>query len=281
MIPKIRHLPMNEELRGQAEVIRHIVYSENGQDLTLIAPWKGRDLPLIIFIQGSSWNTPNKDFEIPMLSHFAEEGIAVASVGHRSAADGHPMPAFLQDVKCAVRYMRANSERYSIAPDRIAAFGTSSGGNAACLLGLTGDDPRFRTDEYPNESDAVCGVVSCFGPTDLPALFRWHSQFGDMRKAYAAYFGPIPEKWSDVMRLCSPVEHVKPGRSYPPFLLLNGTGDAVVPHDQMEALYTRLQEAGADVRAYYVDRAEHEGNFWGPQVRQLIHETLRSWLAAT
>lgn len=285
MLPDIPVLPMNPTLKGQAECLRHIVYSKNGQELTLILPWARHDerrsaprAPLILFVQGSAWTTPNLDYEIPMLSRYAEEGFAVATVRHRSAAEGHPFPAFLLDVKCAIRFLRARAEDYAIDPDKIAAFGTSSGGNTVCLLGLTGDDPALKTDEYPLESDAVCGVVSCFAPTDLPALFEHLKDVPDISRTMTAYFGPDPEKWQDVMRAWSPVCRVEKGKKYPPFLLLHGTGDPLVPCGQMDALYTRLREAEADVRAYYVDGAEHEGNFWSAPVREAIHDALTGWL---
>ena len=103
MIPEIGRLPMNPLLTGQAEFRQHVVYSENGQELPLIIPWNHRDprgpvepSPLIVFIQGSGWTTPNLDYELPMLSRFAEEGVTVATVSHRSTKDGYPFPAFLR-----------------------------------------------------------------------------------------------------------------------------------------------------------------------------------------
>jgi len=285
MIPEIPHLPMNPTLTGQAELIQHVVYSANGQELTLILPWAPRDdrksvspRPLILFVQGSSWTTPNLNYEIPMLSHYAEEGCAVATVSHRSASDGHPFPAFLLDVKCAIRFLRSHASDYAIDPKRIAAFGTSSGGNTVCLLGLTGDDPALKTNEYALESDAVCAVVSCFAPTDLPALFDYLKDAPGIDAAKAAYFGADQEKQGDIMRAWSPVCRVEAGRAYPPFLLLHGTGDPLVPCGQMDALYERLKAAGADVTAYYVDGAEHEGSFWSPQVRRIIHDALIRFL---
>lgn len=107
-----------------------------------------------------------------MLSRFAEEGIAVAAVCHRSTLDGHTFPAYLQDMKCAIRFLWAHAEEYNIDKEKVAAFGTSSGGNTVCLLGLTGNDPRYRTAEYPEESNAVCAVVSCFDPMELVTLFK-------------------------------------------------------------------------------------------------------------
>lgn len=285
MIPEIPLLPMNPTLAGQAELIQHVRYSANGQELTLILPWTVGDdrphaprRPLIVFVQGSAWGTPNLNYEVPMLSRFAEAGIAVATVSHRSAQDGHPFPAFLQDVKCAIRFLRAHAADYAIDPSRVAAFGTSSGGNTVCLLGLTGDDPALKTEEWAQESDAVCGVVSCFAPTDLTALFAYLRDLPNMRAALTAYFGPDETRWAEEMQKWSPVHRVTDGTPYPPFLLLHGTGDPLVPCTQLDALYQRLKLAGADVCAYYVEGAEHEGNFWSPQVRKAIRERLMVWL---
>ena len=281
MIPEIRHLPMNPALTGQAEIKQDIVYSANGQALTLILPWAPGDkreelkpAPLIVFVQGSAWTTPNLGYEIPMLSHFAEEGIAVATVSHRSARDGYTFPAFLIDVKCAIRFLRAHAAEYAIDPARVAAFGTSSGGHTVCMLGLTGDDPELRSEEYADQSDAVRAVAACFAPTDLPALFRRFEGGPNYEASMTAYFGGDPAKWNAVMEAYSPVKLVKKGVKYPPFLLLHGTGDPVVPVEQMEELYTCLRDAGADVTAWYVDGAEHEGNFWSPDVRRVIHDEL-------
>ncbi len=286
MIPEIPHLPMNPELKGQAEVIGPVCYSQNGQELTLILPWAPHDdrtavprAPLILFVQGSAWTTPNRNFEIPMLSRFAEEGIAVATVSHRSTGDGFVFPAFLKDVKTAIRFLRAHAAEYAVDPERIAAFGTSSGGNTVCLLGLTGDDPELKTEEYPEESDAVCAVTACFAPTDLPALFEFLKDWPGIDQTMTAYFGADRAAWPEVMRKWSPVMRVEKGKKVPPFLLVHGTGDPIVPCEQMEALYTALKEAGDEVNAYYVDGAEHEGNFWSPEVRKVIHDELIRRLA--
>ena len=287
MDPSIAHLPMNSLLTGQAELKQNVVYSRNGQALTLVLPWAHRDrrgpvtpTPLIVFVQGSGWTTPHLDYEIPMLCRFAEEGIAVATVSHRSTADGFPFPAFLQDVKCAVRFLRAHASVYNIDRDRVAAFGTSSGGNTVCLMGLTGDDPRYRTDEYPEESDAVCAVVSCFGPMELKTLFagRLEKDAAGVGSRLERMLGADRDAWPGLLERYSPALQIRKGESYPPFLLLHGTGDPVVPYSQMEIMFRGLKDAGVQVRAYYVDGAEHEGNFWSPEVRRVIRNELRERL---
>lgn len=278
---------MNPLLAGQAECRQQIVYSQNGQQLTLILPWAHRDrrgpvdpTPLLVFIQGSGWTTPDLGYELPMLCRYAEEGVAVATVCHRSTADGHPFPAFLQDVKCAIRFLRAHAAEYHLDKSRVAAFGTSSGGNTACLLGVTGDDPRYRTEEYPGESDAVSAVVSCFGPMELVTLFRQRLERdgAPVQERLARMLGPGVDPLPENLAPFSPALQVTPGKDYPSFLLLHGTGDPVVPYAQMECMYAALKNAGVQARAYYVEGAEHEGNFWSPEVRQVIHDELMNRL---
>ena len=286
MIEGIKTLPQNPELIGQAELIEHIQYSKNGQELSLLLPWAPNDdrtgrnkCPLILFVQGSAWTCPNLGYEIPMLSHYAEEGFVVATIRHRSRLDGYPAPAFLEDAKCALRFLRANADLYAIDKERVCAFGTSSGGNTVCLLGVTGDDPSYRNGEYESESDSVSCVVSCFAPTDLFAFFGESfshlEELPEAKEFHSTLFGTTdPALLPDAAKAISPVYLVKEGKTYPPFLLLHGTGDPVVPYSQMESFYNTLKAHHAEVLAYCVDGAEHEGNFWSPAVRDVIHEEI-------
>lgn len=81
----------------------------------------------------------HRDYEIPQLSALAREGFVVATVNHRDASsDPHDMfPAYLEDVKAAIRYLRANARQWHVDPDRLGIWGTSSGGNTSLLVGLT------------------------------------------------------------------------------------------------------------------------------------------------
>ena len=88
-------------------------------------------------------------------------------------------------------------------------------------------------------------------------------------------FGEDDLLWLDEMRKWSPVTRVILGSGYPPFMLLHGTADPVVPVSQMEMMYTRLKEAGASVEALYVDGARHEGSFWTRESREMVFRFLR------
>lgn len=282
----IPHLPMNPALADQFRLRRDIVYSAapgRGMTLDIFTPWHlekegvaAEPMPLLVFVQGSAWCTPDRSYEHAQLALFAHAGFVVATVGHRDMKDGHPFPAFLQDVKCAIRYLRANAVQYGIDPERVLIWGTSSGGNTSLLVAATGDDPAFKTEEYAAESDAVCAAVSCFGPTDVEALFRLLIDMPGAKEIGAALAGSVNEDeiWA-AARAMSPVNHVQPGKMYPPMLLLNGTADPTVPHCQMEAMVEKLEAVGSPVEAYYVDGAEHEGNFWSTEVRAVIMDFVK------
>lgn len=276
----IPHLKNDPTQQGQYRLKQNVVYSTaTGEDLklTLILPWLIREKrPLLVFVQGSAWTTPDFNHELPQLVLFARAGFAVATVGHRDRTKGHPFPAYLQDVKCAIRYLRSHAEEYGIDESRVSIWGTSSGGNTALLVGLTADEARYETEEYAGVSDRVNAVVSCFGPTDMIALSLHLLQKGKTRSGADSASGT--SDLQTVIRIAkemSPVHHVQRGKAYPPFLLLNGTGDEVVPHRQMELMYDKLIKCGADVQAYYVDGAEHEGNFWTEEVKQIILDFLK------
>lgn len=277
MFSEIEHLPNNPTLQGQAEIFPDIQYSKSGQCLTLIMPWavnQAREQisprPVIVFVQGSGWTTPNLNFQIPMLSEYAEAGYIVATVSHRSYQDGYKLPTFLKDVKCAIRFLRANAEQYNIDPDRIMIYGTSSGGNTALLVGLTGDEEQYKTDEYPEQSDAVRAVAECFGPTDMTNIFENLAGDTEVSELLKMALGEDESTWIEQLKALSPVNLVSLGNSKIPFLLLSGTEDLVVPVEHMEKMYVALKDVNADVKAYYVDGAVHENNFWSPEVKQAI-----------
>lgn len=282
----ISHLNNNPTFAGQYRLRQNIAYSAaegSGMTLDVFTPWqvemapdKAEALPLLVFVQGSAWCTPDRSFEHAQLALFAHAGFVVATVGHRDMREGHPFPAFLQDVKCAIRYLRANAAQYGVDPERVLIWGTSSGGNTAALVATTGDDPAYKTEEYAEYSDAVCAAVSCFGPMDVEKLFWNMREAPNALQIGAGLAGSVDEEriWA-AAREMSPVSHVQPGKSYPPMLLLNGTADPVVPHSQMEAMVEKLESVGSPVEAYYVDNAEHEGSFWSPEVRAVIMEFVK------
>ena len=251
----------NPHRSGMARLVDGISYSAvggAGTTLTLLRPWEeAARYPLVVFVQGSGWTTPDRGYEIPQLSRLAQQGFVVATVCHRNAREGNPFPAYLQDVKTAIRFLRAHADEYSINPGHVAIYGTSSGGNTALLVGATGDDPRFQTGEYPGVSDAVSCVVSCFGPTDLTRITTHDHARDDI---FIGLFGdrdPLT-----VLKDMSPYACISKDSPFPPCLLAHGTADTVVPYSQATDMAEKLSACGKDVRLLTVTGAPHEDTFW-------------------
>lgn len=291
---EITVLPCSAHLDGMAEWFRHVVYAApQGEPLTMqiLCPWrKDRKYPLVVFVQGSAWTTPEPGYELPQLGALAMQGFVVATVVHRDCRKGHAFPAFLQDVKTAIRFLRAHAEEYCIDKERVGIWGTSSGGNTALLVGMTGDWECYRTEEYPEESDRVKTVAECFGPTDIQELIQ--VRLGIDLQAPGPY--TVPEGVDSQMGMLvsdeqgkislakiqqmSPLLIAEKEQNYPPFLILHGDADPVVPYRQSEALYEKLVKMGHDARLVRVTGGVHEGNFWTPELFHLIWDYLKETL---
>lgn len=279
--PTIISIPNNPSMQGMAQVLPDIVYSTAGgeeQKLSLLLPWgeEGEPRPkrpLIVFVQGSAWTTPNINYQLPQLSRYAQLGRAVATVTHRDSTRGHAFPAYLQDVKCAIRYLRHHADEYGIDSDRVCIFGTSSGGNTALLVGLTGDDPRYKTEDYAEQSDAVRAVIDCFGPADMEAMIAGHEDEFAQNPLFMGLLGERSRE--ELLRDMSPIREIEPGRVYPAFLLAHGDQDEAVPYEQSELMYRALIRAGCQAQLIRVIGAPHEGNFWSNRLFGLIADFLR------
>ena len=287
--PEIRTLPKNPELEGFAALQTNIPYCErDGREYTLdlIRPWaadqkKEVRYPLVVFVQGSGWTTPGRGFEIPQLSELARKGYVVATVGHRSYLDGYKAPAFLKDVKTAIRFLRANAEKYNIDPERVGIWGTSSGGNTALLVGTTAGDPRFLTEEYADQPDDVKLVVDCFGPTDLIAMTEenYPTMITNPTSTFALLCGfPYNAETKASMAMISPLNYVTPGKDFPAFLLLHGTSDPVVAYSQSTRMFEKLIDCGYEAEMAKIPGAPHEGSFWSRELLAYVFEWIESRL---
>lgn len=267
------YLHSNKNYVGMYQVIQNIAYYKKSKDanqvLDLIVPWrvsltteysKSEDkFPLIIFVQGSGWQSADNGFEIAQLSNFAKRGYIIAMVKHRNAYEGHPFPSYLVDVKCAIRFLKAHADEYAIDTNKVIGIGTSSGGNAIQLVGLTADDPLYETDDYSGISDKIDVVISCFGVSNVVAL-KDKEEFSEVtEKLKNDHFPKTLEKMS-------PLFQVFPNQSYPPFLLMHGSQDTLVPYHQMQEMARCLRKNNYDVDTVTVLGADHENDFWSTEV---------------
>lgn len=196
-------------------------------------------LPVIVCVHGGHWDAGGKD-RCPAVT-LVQDGYAVASINYRLARTA-PFPAQLEDCKAAVRWLRANASTYHLDPDRIGVWGYSAGGHLAALLGTTGGVPELEGSgdnmQYSSQVQAVCVVA---GPADLPAM----TNLGPRRiSAIEGLLGGPLEKDQAKAIAASPIHYVS--KDDPPFLIVHGEADRVVPVEQSQRLYEELRKAGVN-----------------------------------
>jgi acetyl esterase/lipase len=223
--------------------------SPDGTDLRLdlfIPDNKERTFPLLVYIHGGGWYTGSKDTAAiqQYIPEVARLGYVVASIDYR-LAPAHTFPAQVEDVKCAIRYLRAHASTYNIDSSNVGVLGESAGGYLAAFAGATGDNQTYKTAEHANQSDAVQAVVDLFGP----------STFTDTQASPAAIRMARNFLGSANPRVASIPTHIGP--NMPPTLIVHGTDDSVVPYRQSQTLHNSLQASGIPSTLVPVEHAQH------------------------
>jgi acetyl esterase/lipase len=208
-------------------------------------------LPLAIFVHGGGLVAGDKGYLSPVfLDALAGAGYAVASVDYRLA----PMakfPAQIEDVKCAIRFLRAQARTLGLDSRHFFAFGTSYGGLLVALAALTGDEPVFESGPNRDQSSAIGAAVDMFGPANLPG---WISP-SDLQKLFG---GDESE-----LVTASPTHYAHAGA--PPMLIIQGEADTTVPESQSVQLYDHLTRFGDPTQLVLVRNMGHMFTQVGPR----------------
>lgn len=260
---------------------RNIPYVENGhanQVLDIFLPEKPADkpLPLMIWIHGGAWL--GGSHVNPAVLYLVNKGFAVASIEYRFSQ--HAIwPAQADDCKAAIRFLRANAGNYNFDPERFAVGGDSAGGHLSAFIGTSGDVVEIEGSlGVTNISSRVQAVVDLFGPTDL-AIMGQQSGPHSMIKHDAAdspesklMGGPIQEK-RELAKTANPLTYID--KKDPPFLILHGDNDQLVPLGQSTKLAKALIDAGVEVTMKTIPGAGHGGReFYDADSQRLIEEFL-------
>jgi acetyl esterase/lipase len=190
---------------------------------------------------------------------YLNQGYAMASVNYRLSGEA-VFPAQIEDCKAAVRWLRAHAAMYRLDPDHFATWGASAGGNLAAMLGATENIRDFDVGENLAVSSRVQAVADFFGPADLTRLRLASMEAGSVMSKYIG--GTIKDNLNKARR-ASPISYVT--KDCPPFLIVHGDQDPIVPYTQSVLMTAALQKAGVPVTFYTVKGAKH-GGFRDPQV---------------
>ncbi|MBM4024820.1 MAG: alpha/beta hydrolase [Planctomycetes bacterium] len=253
-------------------VLRDLEYVPGGherQKLDLYLPKEADptgERPLIVWIHGGAWRAGSK--EGCPARRFVGNGYAVASINYRLSQHAI-FPAQIEDCKAAIRWLRVHASEYGYDPNRIGVWGASAGGHLVALLGTSGDVKEFDVGPNAGVSSRVQAVCDFFGPTDFTKMSSfWTTMQHDAPDSPESRLigGPIQEN-KDKCRRANPITYVT--KDDPPFLIVHGDKDPLVPHHQSEILYEALKKAGVDTTFYTVQGGGH-GGFKDPQVDVLV-----------
>ena len=191
--------------------------------------------PTIIFVHGGSWRGGKRQDYLPYLIDYAKKGYITVTVSYRLIKIAK-FPAAVQDVNCAVSWIRSNASQYGIDPARIALFGGSAGGHLSLMAGYCGNDSLFSQHCTIQIDNKVKAIVDFYGPVDLTTPYATSTyQVKD-------FLNSTYDKNPELFRIASPRQYIS--GDDPPTLIFQGTIDSLVPVSQSDSLAQWLKQAG-------------------------------------
>jgi acetyl esterase/lipase len=208
--------------------------------------------PAVLLVHGGGFRRGTRQTYLPLAGRLAEKGYVAAATSYR-LAPRNQFPAAVEDVKAAVRFLRANAGKFNIDPNRIGALGGSAGGHLVLFLGLTGDHPAFEGSGPNREhSSRVQAVVNYYGPSDFTQSYDKSVDAaevlplflgGDLRNNRLAHIKASPLNW------------VTPQAA--PVLSIHGTEDTFVAYEHSVWITDRLIAAGVPAELETISGAGH------------------------
>lgn len=234
--------------------------------------------PVIVWVHGGGWAAGDKS-DCPA-KRFVAQGYAVASVNYRLSGDAI-FPAQIEDCKAAIRWLRAHAADFNLDPARFGAWGNSAGGHLVALLGTTGGTKKFDVGDNLDQSSRVQAVSDFYGPTDLlqmdaQALPSSRIKHDTPNSPESRLVGGSLQKNRAAAKQTNPIDYVT--ADDPPFLIVYGDQDPMVPPRQNWLLFDALKNAGVTVHIHTVHGAGHGMGIGGPEVDKLVDDFFGRYL---
>jgi len=227
-----------EDAANSIKVIRNIPYRAGDSnawrlDLAMPAAQPGELRPALVIVHGGGWREGSRNVDVfqKMMTEYAKKGYVTVNIDYRLTGEA-PFPACIEDVKCAVRWLRAHAEEYRVDPERIGAYGHSAGAHLALMLAMAPKSADLEGDGgWDEESSSVNAVATGSPPTELGR---------DMPMAKR-------EWW--------PIGYI--GGDHPPMLLIQGGTDRIVRPELTEDFIEKMKAKGADIQYLKIDDVGH------------------------
>ncbi|ORW29900.1 esterase [Mycobacterium paraense] len=243
--------PIWDAMRQRRYLYRRAVHYGNSPAQVLDV-WRRKDLPtqpapVLIFVPGGAWvHGRCMGQGSALMSRLAEQGWVCLAIDYR-VAPHHRWPRHITDVKTAIAWARANVDKFGGDRNFVAVAGCSAGGHLSALAGLTPDDPAYR-DELPEGADSsVDAVVGIYGRYD------WEDRSTPERDRFVDFLERVVVRKSiarhpELFRDASPIARVH--RNAPPFLVIHGSKDSVIPVEQARSFVERLRDVSHSMVGY-------------------------------
>ena len=241
------------------------------QTMDVYFPDAGGPWPVLVYVHGGAWMHGDKSEAGMFARMMTAQGYLVVSVNYRLYPSAQ-FPAMIQDVKCAVRSLRANAAQYNLDPNRVGAVGVSAGGHLVSLLGTTDASSGWDVGEYLDQSSRVQAVIAMAGVMDLSRSFP-NADIEAMKRVGFGEYNVVE---------ASPISHVT--LDDPPFLLIHGDCDELVPVEQSQLMYDRLVQENVPAQLVIVQNASHSFSAPGgttptvAEINQIILRFLSQYL---
>lgn len=249
-------------------------------DITI--PLDGQRHPAIVYINGGGFINANRDGYIQHRTYLAEHGYVVASITYRVAPTS-TFPAPLEDVKAAIRYLRAHADTYKIDKEHIGVLGGSAGGYLAAMAGVTSGGKGFDKGDFLDQSSDVQAVIDLYGISDVTKI---GADYNEQVQAAHRSAGATEALWvngspvfggkdggilanPEGAKAATPMTYIS--SQTPPFLLMHGDADTLVSPSQTELLRQALEEHHIEATRYLVKGAAHGGQYWvQPEIMEIF-----------
>ena len=191
--------------------------------------------PVMIFIHGGAWRTGKRSDYKPYLIDYAQKGYVTATVSYRLVKQAI-FPAAVQDVNCAVKWIKAHASEYGIDAEKVVLIGGSAGGHLSLMIGYGGAESLFCEDCSLEGDSRVQAIIDLYGPADLTTPYAISTY------QVQEFLNTTYDKNPEIFRVASPNTYITPND--PPTLIFQGTIDSLVPVSQSDSLAQWLEKAG-------------------------------------
>ena len=228
--------------RRYATQTSDIVYGPDARD-NMLDIWRHRDVkagdraPVLLQIPGGAWTVNGRRPQgYPLMGRMVELGWICVSIDYRKSPR-NAWPAHIIDVKRALAWVRQNIADYGGDPDFITVTGGSAGGHLASLVALTANDQRLQPG-FEDVDTTVQAAAPYYGVYDLTDDAKMHEMMMQFLELFV-----MKERYADnpeLFEFASPISHVH--RDAPPFFVLHGENDSVIPSVQARAFVDALRD---------------------------------------